>query len=121
MRVTDAMLAVCLLIIGLSFYRAHRDPTFKFNAFDLIMENDRVSRKAVLVMGAFAASTWIVIRLTLDGKLTEGYFGAYMAAWVAPMIAGMFATNMPPPPPAVVTTVTATQTTTTPADKDPNP
>lgn len=121
MRVTDAVLMVCILIIGWSFYRAHRDPRIDFNLLDLLLENDRVSKKSVLVMGAFAASTWIVIRLTLDGKLTEGYFTAYMAAWVAPMIAGMFATNTPPPPPAVVTTVTATQTTTTPADKDPKP
>lgn len=92
-------------------YRAHRDPRIDFNLLDLLLENDRVSRKAVLVMGAFFTSSWIVIRLTLDGKLTEGYFGAYMAAWVAPMIAGMFATNTP----AVTTstTLTATQTTKT--------
>lgn len=109
MRITEALFSIGVLAVVWSVYRANRNPEIDFNVLDLLLENNRVSRKACLVMGAFSVSSWMVIRLTFDGKLTEGYFGAYMAAWVAPMIAGMFAA---PPPPSTVTTVTATQTKT---------
>lgn len=96
MKVSDAILIIGTLLIVLSFYRAHRNPAFDFDLFDLIMENGKVSKAAVVFMGSFAATTWIMIRLTLDGELTEGYFAGYGAIWVAPVVT-RFLTHPPPP------------------------
>lgn len=109
-RATDALLAFVLLGIAWSFYRVQRDPGITFNMLDLLMENGRVSRTACVFMGSFAALTWIMIRLTVDGKMTEGYLTSYGAIFVAPIVAKMFATASP----TTVTTVTATKTTTEP-------
>lgn len=101
MRASDAIMAVLLLIILWSFYRAHKDPSFAFNAFDLLMENGRVSKTAVVFMGAFAVMSWGFIRLVIDGKMSETLFASYGAMWVAPIISRMFAQKpSDPTPPA---------------------
>lgn len=106
MTIIDAALAVGLLIICWSFYRAQKDPHFQFDVFDLVMENGRVSKIAVAFMITLAATTWILLRLTVDGKLTEGYFTAYGALWVAPLVAKLFST------PPNTSSITSTSTTT---------
>ena len=90
MRYTDGVVLVGILLIGWSFYRAHRNPGFEFSLFDLIMENERVSKRAFAFMVALCITSWIVIRLTLDGKMSDGYFIAYGGMWVAPIVAGLF-------------------------------
>lgn len=96
MRFTDAAMLLFALFLAWSFYRAHRDPGSEINAFDLVMVDGRLSRLACVFVGAFIATTWLMIRLVLDGKMTEGYMGLYGAMWVAPTIARLFST--PPPP-----------------------
>lgn len=79
---------ICAIVaIIASFWRAHRDPRFHFNAFDLIMENGRVSKIAVAFMGVLMVTTWIMVDLQVNGKLTEGYFTIYGTMWVSPLIA----------------------------------
>lgn len=119
-RITDALLAVGCLIIVWSFYRAQTNPNFHFDVFDLIMENGRVSRMALAFMITLAATTWMMMRMTLDGKMTEGYFTAYGAMWIAPIVAKLFSA---PAPPSTTSTVTATQTTIepVPVPKEPKP
>ena len=107
MRAPDAAILIVALVIAWSLYRAHRDPTFSFNLLDLLMEGGRVSKVSCLVMGAFTVHTWIMVRLTLDGKMSEGYLTIYGATWVAPMLARMFSTPLP----AGIVTTTAIQTT----------
>lgn len=85
--------------------------TFTFNLFDLIMENGRLSKISCLVMGAFTVHTWIMVRLTFDGKMTEGYLTIYGATWVAPMLARMFSASPSRVEPAGVTTTTTTKVT----------
>lgn len=104
MRAADASLLIVALVIAWSFYRAHRDKSFAFNLFDLLMENGRLSKVACIVMGAFTVHTWIMVRLTFDAKMSEGYLTIYGATWVAPLLARMF---MP------MQSSTATATTTT--------
>ena len=89
-RPADGGMLLVALLVAWSFYNAHRGAS-SFNLFDLLMEHGRVSRIACLIMGAFGVLSWIMIRLTLDGKVTEGYFTAYGALFVAPIIARMFA------------------------------
>ena len=93
MRATDGALLIVALSIAWSFYRAHRsnDDAFKhFNLLDLLMENGRVSRLASVFLGSFLVSSWIMVRMTIDGKMTELIFAAYGAMWVAPIIAKLF-------------------------------
>lgn len=87
MRAADAAILIVALVVTWSFYRAHRNTRFKFNVFDLIMEHDKLSRLACVFMGSFAVSSWVVVRATIDGKMTEGLFAAYGAIWCAPIIA----------------------------------
>ena len=91
MRGTDAALLIVALVILWSFYRAQRNPNFQFDLFDLLLENNKVSRIAFAFMTTLGCTTFMMIRLTIDGKLTEGYFGLYSAAWIAPIIAKLFA------------------------------
>lgn len=95
MRATDAALLIVALVVAWSFYRAHRNKDFVFNVFDLIMENEKVSKVSCLVMGAFVVHTWIMVRLTFDVKMTEGYLTIYGATWVAPLLARMFSQPKP--------------------------
>lgn len=97
MRAADAALLIIALVIAWSFYRAHRDATLTFNLFDLIMENGRVSKLAFVFLGSFGVTSWLMVRLTLDGKMTEGYLTAYGALWVIPITAKLFSPAPPNP------------------------
>ena len=108
MRMADAALSVLLLLVTWSFYRAQRDPAFTFNLFDLIMENGRISKLATAFNVGVLALTWIMIRLTIDGKMTEGYVGLYGSIIIAPIIAKLF--SPPSAPGTTTTTDTATRT-----------
>jgi hypothetical protein len=90
----DPMVLALIFIIALvavSFWRLHKNPNVDFNLLDLLMENGRVSKVSCMVLGSFAMNTWIMVQLTLHDKLTEVYFSAYIAAWVAPLIVRMIA------------------------------
>lgn len=81
-----AVLAVAVLLAMLSFWRAHRNALLQFNAFDLLMENGKVSKIAVAFMLVLLVTTWVIVLLTVRDKLTEGYFLAYGGMWVAPLV-----------------------------------
>lgn len=87
------ILALFTAAVGASFYRLHKDSSSDFNLFDLLMEGGRVSRIAVAFMVTLIVTSWIMLKLAIDGKMTEGYLVSYGAMWVAPIIARMFATN----------------------------
>lgn len=80
------LLGVIVFLIVFSAIRMHRDPNSDFNLLDLLMENGHVSKAAVVMMGAFALTSWMMIELTMIGKMTEGYFGLYAGAWIAPVV-----------------------------------
>lgn len=92
MRATDGALLIVALAVAWSFYRSHRNPAIQFDLFDLLMEGGRLSRIACAFMATLIVTSWVVIRLTVEGKLTEGLFTAYVAAWVAPIVAKLFST-----------------------------
>ncbi len=91
MRATDAALLIATLVISWSFYRAHRNRNIDFNFFDILLENGKVSRLACIAMGAFLVASWIMVRLTMDGKITEGHVGLYLGACFSPIVAKLFA------------------------------
>lgn len=91
MRAADGGLLIVALAVAWSLYRAHRIIGNSFNLMDLLMENGRVSRLACVFLGSFGVTSWIMIRLTLDGKMTEGYLTAFGALWIIPITAKLFA------------------------------
>lgn len=81
-----ALLLVALLIMR-ALTRRDKDNASLINLEDLLIGDDgKISKAAAVMFGAFALSTWVIVYLTTSGKLTEGYFTAYLAAWVAPTV-----------------------------------
>jgi hypothetical protein len=101
------ILAAAAVIVALSFWRAQRKPGFDFDAFDLIMENGKVSKIALAFMLVLAVTTWIVVDLQIKGHLTEGYFTMYGTMWVVPLVAKVVF-NKTEVPAETGTTITST-------------
>lgn len=105
-----AILAVAVLAILWSLERRSRSPSSSFHFDDLLLdENGRTSKAACVMFGSFVVTTWCIVYLAVNEKLTEGYFGAYLTAWVAPVVANI----IKGPPIQAANTTTATLTTTT--------
>ena len=105
MRASDAALLIVALVVAWSLYRAHKSDNDQFAAFnllDLIMDQGRVSRVACVFLACFGILSWIMIRLTIGGKMTEGYFMGYAGACFAPIVAKMFSASSPPAQPPEV-------------------
>ncbi len=86
----DAMhliLATGFVVMLLTFWRAHTRAGISFNAFDLVLENGRVSKIALAFMLVLGVSTWVIVDQQITGKLTEGMFGLWLTAWVIPLVA----------------------------------
>ena len=114
MRATDGALLIVALAVAWSLYRAHRSDSgvfAQFNLLDLLMENGRLSRIACAFMATLFVTSWVIVRLTFDGKMTEGYFIGYGGMWVAPIIAKLFS---PPSQTATAVSTTSVSTTVTP-------
>ena len=85
-RVMALLLAGFIVVIGVSLYRVNTTPGPP-ELLDLVTATDkcgqiRFDARKCFECGAFFVSTWIVVYLTLTGKLTEWAYGGYMAAWV---------------------------------------
>lgn len=84
--IMNVCLAVGFLLIAVSMWRAHHDKNFNFNVFDLIMVDGRVDRVSLAFMLVLAITTWLMIDLQINGKMTEGYMTSYGAMWVIPLV-----------------------------------
>lgn len=98
MNLTDLYLYILLgafaVVIAASLWRFQKGDN-QFDLLDLLMENGRVSRLAAAFSIALVVTSWIMLKLAVDAKMTEGYFGIYGSMWVAPIISRMFATSTP--------------------------
>lgn len=84
------MLFVALVIagfLGWAIWHQQRDPGSRFDLLDLVMESGRLSKAAVVMMGSFVVTTWMMFDLTIQGKMTETYFLQYGGLWIVPVIA----------------------------------
>lgn len=89
--ITDLVLAALLGLgavgIGVGLLLANRAPSNPVSLIDLLLGDDgRASKAAFVMFGAFTLSTWVIVYLTLNDKLTEGFFTIYVSAWVAPTV-----------------------------------
>lgn len=77
-----------LVLIALRYLsKAQKDASNNYDWHDLLMENGRASRAAHLMIGAFIVTTWHFVYYSVTGHMSEGYYGLYVAAWIAPVIA----------------------------------
>lgn len=106
------ILVIALLLIGVSFWKAHRKPGFSFDVFDLIMADGKVDAVAVSYMLVLGVTTWVIIDLRIDDKLTEGYFTTYCLAWAAPLIAKFIFKKNDMPTQTTTSSYTTTSTAT---------
>jgi hypothetical protein len=97
-----AILAVGLLVILYSIWKAHNSPTTDFNALDILMENGRVSKIAIAFMLVLGVSTWVIVDQEVRGKLTDGMFGLWLTAWVTPLVAKVLFNKGSPDPDKVI-------------------
>ena len=111
---SDAALGIILLIVLWGFYRAQRDPANSLNIWDLVMENGRMSRIGFAYLVGLLVTSWVLINMAQNEQRSlDVVFSAYLAAWVAPIVAKLFS-----PPQATTLTQTSTSTiTTAPAPK----
>ena len=99
------VLALGLVAILVSFWRAHRTPGFEFNAFDLIMEKGKVDSEKTVFMVLFVVMTWAFINKELHGTLAEGFYTSYGAMWAAPLILKRFSNKNDPAGSTTTTTI----------------
>lgn len=89
MKASDAIALIIVLIVALMLYRAHKlDPTFDF--FEIFKENGKVSKWSCILLGSWAAMTYVFIGLYRDGKMTEGAMVSYGGITFAALVAKMF-------------------------------
>lgn len=106
-----AALAIGVLVIIWSLIRRDRNHRSKLNLDDLLLGDDgKISKAAIVLLGAFAFTTWLMVVLTVHDKMTEGYFTAYGAFWIAPTVTRLIV-NRPLP---LTQETTISQTTVTP-------
>lgn len=54
-----------------------------FDLADVIMENGRVSRRAMFEWGAFLSTTFVLLHQEYKNVVTDWYVYGYLAAWVS--------------------------------------
>jgi hypothetical protein len=106
-HVMYAILACVTLLIMWTLERRNKNAASTFSFDDLLTDNGKTSKPAAVMFGAFALSVWLMVFLAVNDKMTEGYFGAFLAAWVAPSVAKIIKGD----PPGTVTSVISTSTT----------
>lgn len=89
-HIPDIIAGLVLILLAVSFWRLHQNPANEFNVFDLVMEGGRLSRIACVFLAVFLVASWIMVRLTLDGKMTDAYLLWYGGTFVAPVVAKLF-------------------------------
>jgi len=94
-----AVLAVILVAVLFTLFRRDRSAHSAIDLEDLLIgEDGKLSKAACVMLGSFLMTTWVIVYLTYTGKLTEGYFTAYLATWVAPTVARLFKAPSSTPP-----------------------
>ena len=92
-------------IIGTMWYYNNSDlgKNREFNIIDLLMENGRASKWAVIIMCTFGLSAMIMTAWFVNESLLWSDFLTFCGVWIVPLLAKMFTPNgkgHPPPVPA---------------------
>lgn len=111
-----ALLGLVILYIAVSLVRRSRLSTSQINLEDLLLgEDGKISKVAAVMMGAYAMTTWLMIYLALNSKMTEGYLAIYVGAWIAPTVTKMIVNAPVVPAKTESSTIVTSATSTGPA------
>ena len=81
---------LAMLLIALGWYLINRGRTraSRINLEDLLLGDDgRISNSKFFHLCSWIMATWLIVYLAVSGQLSEGYFVAYIGAFVAPAVA----------------------------------
>lgn len=87
---TNLIFILLLAFIVLVVIAAENKPDFEW-ANSLKDENGKESVVRFASLGSFVVSTWVVMTLTVGGKLTDDIFLYYLATWSGSLILAKFA------------------------------
>ena|SRR5271170_4761893 len=94
------VLALTVLSIIFTLVRKSRSHVSRVQIDDLLLgEDGKISRAACVLLGSFLLTSWGMVFMWLNEKMTEGYFAAYLAAWVAPAVTKLIKGPIPPSTP----------------------
>mgnify|MGYP001576480351 FL=1 len=94
-----SIIALALVALSMFFiYRIHSDPSVDFDITDILKKNGRASRQAVLELGAWFATTFVLIHQELEQTLTDTYVAAYGAFWILKGLAQVMRGEAPAKP-----------------------
>lgn len=89
-----AALIVAIALVMLMLVRRDRSTTSQVNLEDLLLGDDgKLSKAASVMLGAFLMTTWLMVYLALNAKMTEGYLAIYVGAWIAPTVTRLIVTK----------------------------
>jgi len=96
-----ALLVVALLTLR-SLLIKTRDGGSPIDLDDLLLERGpdgtkQLSKIASVMFAAFVVTSWVLIYQTINGTLSDATYGAYLAAWVAPMVTAIMKRPQAPP------------------------
>lgn len=81
------ILAVVLLIAVHVLIRLSKNHRSRIVLEDLLLgEDGTMSRSAFVLMASFVVTTWGMVFMWLNDKMTEGYFTAYLGVWATPAV-----------------------------------
>jgi hypothetical protein len=87
---TYSILGLLAALIAVALWRSQKGDN-TFDMLDLLMENGRASRTAAAFATSLVVTSWLMLKLCVDGKMTEGYLVIYGGLWVTPILTRMFA------------------------------
>jgi hypothetical protein len=83
------IVVLVILLIWRSLKNLSSAPAYvsSYDWHELLLENGKASPAAHVLLGSYIVMTWFFVYYALLGKMTEGYAGIYVTAWVAPAVA----------------------------------
>lgn len=89
-------LALIVLLLARTLRNRNKDQTSAISLDDLLLGDDgKMSKAAIVMLGSFGLTSWVILYLTLNDKLTDIIFGAYLTAWVVPTVAKLIKAGQP--------------------------
>ncbi len=85
----NTLLTIVAIAAIVLIYKLNKDPNIEFDIKDLFSDTKtgKLSTMKISQVVALVVSTWIIVRLTQDGKMSVDYLGMYLGIWVTGYIA----------------------------------
>lgn len=84
------MLVIVTGVLVIAICRANRNTENSFEIIDVLMENGKASKWAVILFGSWVVHSWVLVSWVMNGAATLADLTVYGTTWVAPLVAKMF-------------------------------